>query len=155
MTNPLTYRLAKPEDSRLYFYWANDDAVRTNSFSPGKIDWECHERWFSKKLASNDCYLLIFFAGSDAVGQVRMEGDGDNVLNIDISVDRAWRGKKIGQAVMAAVREISDKLFPSMRIKGVIQQQNIASLRAFEAAGFVKEEEMVVKNIPCDVLYLH
>lgn len=155
MADQLTYRLAKPEDSRLYFYWANDDAVRANSFSPGKIEWEIHEDWFRKKLAADDSYLLVFFAGADAVGQVRMDRGADNVLEIDVSVDKAWRGKKIGHAIMMAMRGIADKYFPSMRIKGIIQKQNIASVRAFESAGFLKEEEVMVKGIPCDVFYLH
>lgn len=154
MTN-LTYRLATAEDSRLYFYWANDDAVRANSFSPGKIQWETHEEWFLEKVASGDTYLLVFFTGTQPVGQVRLERVGDNTLEIDVSVDQAWRGKKIGQAIMVAIRRISDKLFPTTRIKGIIQQQNIASIRSFEAAGFVKEEEVVVNDIACDVLYLH
>lgn len=155
MTNPLTYRLAIPEDSRLYFYWANDDAVRRNSFSPGKIEWETHEKWFREKLASDSAYMLVFFAGANAVGQLRLDRVGGNLLEVDLSVDKEWRGKKIGRKIMAALKDIRNKFFPSIPIKGVIQKQNIASIRAFEAAGFEKKEEMLMQEIPCDVLYLH
>ena len=155
MSITLTYRLAAPEHCRLYFDWANDPDVRANSYSPAKIEWESHEKWFAKKLASPDAYMLIFYAGQEPVGQLRLDRISDTDLLVDLSVDTAWRARKLGKEMMAAGRDILMKFFPSMRIKGEPHRDNIASIKMLEAAGFVKEQDVMVGGLPAYLYYLY
>ncbi|MET0394925.1 MAG: GNAT family N-acetyltransferase [Chitinophagaceae bacterium] len=155
MSIQLTYRLAAPEDCRLYFDWANDADVRANSYSPGKIEWENHQRWFHKRIASPDSYMLVFYAGTEPVGQLRLDRISDTDLLLDLSVDKAWRSRKVGKQMMAAGRDILVKFFPWMRIKGEPHRDNIASIKMLEAAGFVKVEDVMVNGVPAFLYYLY
>lgn len=155
MTNKLTYRFATPDDCRLYFDWANDADVRANSYTPGKIEWENHVQWFTKRVASPDAYMLIFYAGAEPVGQLRLDRISDTDLLVDLSVDKAWRARKIGKEMMAMGRDILVKFLPSMRIKGEPHRDNIASIKMLEAAGFVKEDDVIVDGVPAYLYYLY
>jgi len=155
MSIKITYRFAIPEDCRLYFDWANDADVRANSYTPGKIEWENHEKWFMNKIASDEAYMFVFYSGAEPVGQLRLDRISDTDLLVDLSVDRAWRARKIGKKMMATGREILHKFFPSMRIKGEPHRNNIASIKMLEAAGFVKEKEVMVDGVPAFLYYLY
>jgi len=54
-------RKATYEDCYLLFDWANDDAVRANSFNSEKIDIETHKKWLEDKLQDKISHTLITF----------------------------------------------------------------------------------------------
>jgi spore coat polysaccharide biosynthesis protein SpsF len=151
----ITYRLAREEDCFLFFEWANDEQVRKNSFSPAEIAWEDHVNWYMSKLNSGNSFLFVFFNAAKAIGQLRLDKFGDELLQIDYSVDKDWRGKKLGQQILFEAKVIADKFFPLFVLKGVVQNENAASMKAFENAGFIKKEIVVTNNIPCTIYNSH
>src|SRR5205085_124383 len=48
----LHFRFANEYDVDLYFRWANDPLVRTNSFNQAIVIYQDHVKWFQSKLKS-------------------------------------------------------------------------------------------------------
>ena len=131
----LSLRNAKPEDSRLYFAWANDPEVRRQSFDPRPIDWAGHQDWFARRL--EDALLLV--AADEAgvpLGQVRFERkDG---WRINYSVGAEFRGFGLGGTMLAmAITELRRR-HPGARLVAEVKPDNAASRRVFETLGFAR-----------------
>ena len=93
MSGHLRIRRATRADCRMYWEWANEEAVRAASFSSEPIPWETHVAWFEKRVEAPDCrlYLACDPAGRP-VGQVRYELEGDEAI-VSISIPAEHRGK--------------------------------------------------------------
>lgn len=137
----LKMRETQKEDIKLYFRWANDKAVRQNSFNPEPIKFESHLKWFKTKLSSERSKLFVFEVLGKPVGQFRID-QIDNAWLIDYSVDRHYRGLGAGKAMIThfkASRFYSELLYP---LKAFVKPSNIASQRVFEQLGFQKADEI-------------
>lgn len=132
-------RLARAEDQRTLWEWANDPEVRAASFSSAPIPWETHVTWFAEK-SSQGKSLILIAEDEQAIpfGQIRFDlrSDGDAELNISLARDK--RGKGLGVRVIeAGVRE----LFVSTRcprVHAFVKPENVASTRVFTQADFVR-----------------
>ena len=151
--NDLTYRLASEDDVRQYFEWANNPEVRKQSFSSDKIIFEEHQSWFKNKLKSNKSLLIMYFLGKDPVGQLRLDIINDNLAEIDYSVDDKWRGKGIGVLILQSAKHFAEKVFPGLVLKGVVLAGNLASVKSFKRAGFIKEEKLILNQMDCFAYY--
>ncbi len=138
----LFVRKATIEDAQQYFEWANDVAVRNNSFNKDQITWENHLKWFKNKLLSTDTYLFIFYHENVPVGQVRLDLK-DDFWYIDYSIDKEYRGKGMGTAM---IKTIINK-FPSNNIKAQVKKDNVGSLKVFEKTGFKIVSEYFVNDV--------
>ncbi len=143
----LQYRKATLDDLMLYFDWANDEAVRKNSYQSNPISLENHTRWFTKKIHATETLMLLFENElNQKIGQVRFETEEKHAV-IGISTDANQRGK--GYAVkmlqMACTEYLT--LHPSNRIYAYIKKDNLASYKAFIAAGFQLVEEVIEEGI--------
>ena len=133
----LRLRRAQESDCRRLWEWANDREVRSVSFHQEAIPWETHAAWFRDKLADANCTLYI--AETDAgepIGQLRFDRGGRDAV-ISISLDANYRGQGYGVRVL---REGCRTFFiehPTETLHAYIKSGNQASVRAFEAAGFV------------------
>jgi RimJ/RimL family protein N-acetyltransferase len=145
--------MANIGDAELYFQWANDKDVRHNSFSPDAILFENHMKWFAAKLASDNTLFLLFFNNAEPVGQLRIDIKDEHTAEIDYSVSSAWRGKGLGQQFLEITKELLSKLHPQLRLKGVVKAENVASLKAFEYAGFIQQEPIVQQGNKCHLFY--
>ncbi|GAB4029808.1 GNAT family N-acetyltransferase [Spirosoma jeollabukense] len=137
----LTYRSAKPADTRLYFDWANDPDTRRQSFTSAPISLETHTTWFNRKLADPDALLLIFENETGkAVGQVRFErtpvADMPDEVVIGVSVDASQRGQGLASQLIAQGCAVCRKRWGEVTIHAYIKPENQASVHAFERAGF-------------------
>lgn len=132
----LQLRLAQPEDCRLVWQWSNDPVVRAASFSPELIPWEQHTVWFDRKVnAPTSVFYIVMDEAMEPMGQVRFELEGDEAT-ISVSLGSRHRGKGYGSA---AIQLASAALFEEAEVHVVhayIKQENQASIRAFEKAGF-------------------
>src|SRR5262249_61995983 len=105
-------RPARLEDSRFLWQWANDPEVGASSFSPDSIPWEAHVAWFSEKLeaAQMPARSAIFIAEDDdgaPVGQVRFDARRDGGWEVDVSIAKAMRGRKLATPLIEnGVQEI-------------------------------------------------
>jgi len=117
---------------------ANEDTVRRNSFSQGKIEWASHTRWLDGKLSSSNCLFLIVDCSGKFAGQVRFDVvplQSEAVINI--SLCRSIRGLGLSPFVINRSIEELLKVCRDVRlIKAYVKDGNIASIKAFERAGF-------------------
>lgn len=66
------FRNVTENDLELIFNWANEEAVRKNSFSKEYISYERHNQWFFNKMKNKGMFYIL--QQDDAViGQIRVE----------------------------------------------------------------------------------
>jgi RimJ/RimL family protein N-acetyltransferase len=133
--NSLELCLAKFDDAKLFFEWANDKAVRSNSLNVETILWEEHLKWFKNKLQSQSkIYLLL--KDMIPVGQIRFDLI-DKFWIVDYSIDEKFRGKGLGKIIV----ELAIKKFNEGDIiKAIVKYDNVSSLKVFQKLGF---EELI------------
>ena len=128
-------RSANYEDCNLLFKWANDSQVRKNSFSPNDIDLESHIRWYEDKMKDENTSIFIVLKDNVEVGQIRVD-ISDNKGFIHYSIDKNYRGQGIGTEILQLIKlEIT-----KVNLIGYVKKENIASMKAFEKAGYEKIE---------------
>lgn len=144
----LKHRKATIGDALLYHKWANEKEVRSSSFQSGEISLEDHMKWFEKKISDPACIMLLF-EGDDQMpaGQVRLQAEEEDSYVIGISVDAAHRGKGYASAMLLAASEYFFGLHPQGKIHAYIKQDNFASVRAFENAGYSNPVSLQVNGI--------
>ena len=145
------YRVATVNDTRLYFDWANDPDTRRQSFNSAPIGWEQHKVWFARKLTDPDALLLVFETVDGVpVGQVRFEKQADSDVIIGVSVDTAFRGRGLAAELIREACTVCRKKWnnpapghnrQNVLISAYIKPENVASIRAFEKAGFANSHE--------------
>ena len=142
----LDFRLARHEDSELIWQWANDPTVREVSFSSATIPWEDHVAWFRSMLVDPNCHFwLAFNKNGKAIGQVRFNTNQQEAT-ISVGLDRLHRGRDLGALLIWSA---SQKLFhelPVVLIHAYIKPDNLASVRAFQKAGFEKTGMTTIKG---------
>ncbi len=148
-TEGFRLRRARIEDSYLLWKWANDPEVRAASFSTAPIPRETHVAWFAEKLAP-DKSLLLIAEDEKAVpfGQIRFDFRQNGEADLNISLAKEKRGCGLAVPVIrAGVRELFAST-QSERIHAFVKPQNVASVGAFEKAGFVREGLERVREHP-------
>lgn len=132
----IRFVLAKQEHCDLLFQWINDAAVRNNSFHTGPIAYEEHVDWFRRKLYSDQCLLYICYHGEEAVGQIRIDIDGD-IGFINYSVSKIRRGKGYGTMMLMDIVDVIQLEKRNIhKLIGRVKYSNISSQRAFEKATY-------------------
>lgn len=147
--SPITpsLRLATATDVLLYFEWANDPDVRKMSFDGNSIPIDAHRIWFARKLESPDVLMLVLEAPTP-VGQIRFDVANDVAL-IGFSLAGRARGRGLGSYLLRQGCQHLHARFPDVRTaRGLVKAANIASRRAFEAAGFHVATETRESGVP-------
>jgi len=142
----VTVRLASPTDARLYFAWANERAVRANSYSTEMIAWENHLHWFEQTLLSPQHRLYIYNIDGEPAAQLRLKLDKQSAT-ISYSVDVAFRGRGLGKFVLRHIAVQAALDFPQLlQLTGWVKKVNTLSVRAFEACAY-RVSEVTVESI--------
>ena len=147
----LVVRPALPEDAWLLWEWANEAAVRHNAFNPEPIQWEVHLNWLTQKLGQETARLWIIEQNGQPVAQIRYDDRGDGRAEIGYSVAQGARGQGLGSKVLQETAALACRALGVAAVYGVVFQSNIASIRAFEKAGFRKlPEPVLIQNQMCE-----
>lgn len=136
----ITVREAQSEDMLLYFNWVNDPLVRKFAFKTNHISLECHSQWFEKKLKSDDTILCLCYMNKNPIGQVRFDKMEDG-LYIDISIDKAYRGKGYGKKVLNSSIDYVSNKYGFYNFISEVKEENVASANLFLSTGFVLVEK--------------
>jgi UDP-2,4-diacetamido-2,4,6-trideoxy-beta-L-altropyranose hydrolase len=142
----LRLHLAREDDCRLLWEWANDPQVRANAFSSEPIPWEQHKVWFAGKMKDPNCQILIAEDCEDRpVGQFRVDWRSDQEGDISVSVASEFRGTGNGSVLIdsGSNRAFVEK---GARLHAYVKVENQASKRAFERAGFATLGEEIVRG---------
>ncbi len=133
----VTLRVAREDDVSLIRSWRNDaDAIQFSVSARPVSDAE-HARWFSATL--NDPRKVLWVAEEQgvAVGQVRIDLDGDTGI-FSIAVAPSARGRGVGKEMLRrALAEIT-RLRLATTMTALTHPDNVASIRAFEQVGFTR-----------------
>ncbi|MEZ0538148.1 GNAT family N-acetyltransferase [Fibrella arboris] len=146
----IRHRVATTADARLYFAWANDPITRQQSFNSAPISWEAHEAWFTRKVNDPDALLLVFETSDNVpIGQVRFERSDDELTasigglwpeTISLSIDAQFRGKGIAAVLLEEACDSLRRKKGPVPVTAYIKLDNAASVRAFERAGFIRQD---------------
>ncbi|WP_309640419.1 GNAT family N-acetyltransferase [Flavobacterium sp.] len=144
----ITLRKADEKDMMLYFEWANDAAVRENSYQSEPITLENHQEWFFNKIEQEDCFMLVFenHIGSP-IGQVRIQQKEENTALIGISNDANHRGKGYASQMIQMASNAFLIENPQVCISAFIKIDNKASAKAFEKSGYILDAVVDYESI--------
>jgi RimJ/RimL family protein N-acetyltransferase len=131
----LRLRPASLDDEQLLLDWRNDPETRTASFETAIVPPAVHRAWLEASLTSADRVMRIGEVGGRPVGVVRLDRRGDEAV-VSITVAPTARGSGLANALLLQARSLADQVGIS-RLRARIRRTNVASIRAFAAAGFV------------------
>ncbi len=137
-------RAARPDDSERVRQLNNDPGVRAVSRNAAPIMTDQHQRWFLERLidSATAIYMIVDESGS-SIGVIRLEHRGSH-SEVSLAIDRDERGRGVGRAAIRAAVALSSARWPGLPAHAWIAEDNVASRRCFEAAGFshIASEEL-------------
>lgn len=125
------------DDCDLIFNWANDYEVRANSFNTDTIKYEEHVEWFKSIIKQDISIMYILKIENEKIGLVRLDKISIDKYLISYSIAKEYRGKGFGTILLRLIKE---KYNPRLLI-GKVKKDNIASIKAFQNAGYYMKEE--------------
>jgi UDP-2,4-diacetamido-2,4,6-trideoxy-beta-L-altropyranose hydrolase len=130
-------RRATLDDAELLYDWRNDPETRRNSFSSDEIPFDVHVEWLRNKLAEPNCRLFIAELDGAPVAQVRVDRRGEDWAEVSVGVASEARGLGLGRTVIGAGSAAGAEQLGVTRVVARIKPENLASVAAFHAAGYV------------------
>ena len=128
--------------------WRNSDAVRKNFIDQNLFTEESHERWLNNVVKAGRAKQFVICIRMDAEGEFVPVGsvyfrDIDNThhkaeYGIFIGEDFA-RGKHVGSRVAGMMIRYAFREMKLHRVFLRVYADNIAAIKSYENAGFVKE----------------
>ncbi len=140
----IKYRLITYSDKSLLLEWSNDEETRKNSFNSNPISAEDHETWFDSKVNSKASYYYICEIESSPCGIVKFDyNNKKTVIGIIVAPNFRNKGlaKKMLEGAIAEYKRINDA-----EIYSYIKKENLASIKSFEKAGFIYNEDIIINN---------
>ena len=145
----LTLRPATSDDAALLWRWVNDAAVRASAFSPDPIPWEGHVAWFQRRLQDDGCRIFIAHDPEGSpVGQIRFDLHENGRAQIDVSLAVEHRGRGLASELIVVGLAAYWEEGGSSQVDAWVREENTASRRSFERAGFSLEETAHVGEAP-------
>jgi RimJ/RimL family protein N-acetyltransferase len=138
-----TLRPVCAADAKLLWEWANDPAVRAQSFNKEPIPWEAHVTWLEKRLSSPDTLHLLMLDEEIPVGQIRYDREGA-AAKISFTVDSRFRGRGFGLRLVSETIELARSRLGVGEIVAEVFASNTPSLRVFRRLGFSETGGAVV-----------
>lgn len=137
----LFLRYACKDDAMFLLKLANDKECRENSFNSHEISLKEHIVWLEKILHSETCRQYIMMEGTLAVGQGRLEMNG-NACRISYGIIPERRGCGFGKRLIHLLENAVLKDFPNCSYYyGEVLKRNVASQKIFVKLGFTAEEK--------------
>lgn len=150
----LTFRKANIDDVDLFFDWANDTVVRSNSYQQEEISYYDHVKWFETQIGNKKNNLYVFLSELNTpIGQVRININEEKKAVIGLMIDPKFRGKGLAKEMIE--KASSDFLYSnkSYVILAYIFKSNRSSYNSFINAGYKLLKEEVVMDIESYILY--
>jgi UDP-2,4-diacetamido-2,4,6-trideoxy-beta-L-altropyranose hydrolase len=142
----IVIRRAVDEDCDSVYEWRNSEETRRHIFDTAPIPLETHRRWFCDTLVNPNRVLLIGEIDKRPVGVIRYDMSGEEAL-VSIYLVPGIQGHGVGtQLIREGSRWLRQFCTQIQVINADICRENVASLRAFEQAGF-KEHHISYKEV--------
>lgn len=130
-------RNVEPGDIDDLFEWRNHPEIRKNSFNTSPISRNEHEKWFNEKTEDPLTTIYIACCGDVKIGSIRFENKDNKVIKVSVMLNPDFFGKGFGVEIIKLGTEkfVSEK-HPERPLIAEIKKDNIASIKAFQGAGF-------------------
>lgn len=133
----ITLRQARYDDAFLLHTWRNEPTTYTQCRVAAPVSWPEHIAWLQRVLADENRYLYIAELDEIApVGVVRLDKLQDKLFEINVTIPSVYRGRGYGSIIIDTAINNLLKIYKSVRVIAYIKADNVASVRAFEKAGF-------------------
>jgi len=126
---------ARIEDTIAIWKWRNEKTVRMNSFNTRPIHLKKHLSWFSHALCNRKKRIFVIYNNKSKIGFVRI--DMDTKPEINIAVGKRYRRLGFGSRAIRLACELVNR----KNIIAKLKRENMASIKAFERAGFKISEK--------------
>jgi UDP-2,4-diacetamido-2,4,6-trideoxy-beta-L-altropyranose hydrolase len=141
----ITMRRADNNDCDSIHEWRNAAETRRYIFDDKQIPIEAHRSWFRATLENPDRILLIGEINHKPVGVLRYDLSGSEAL-ISVYLVPGGQGKGVGSQLIRCGSQWLKEHRPDIKtIQAEIFKKNVASLLAFESAGY-KEHHAIYKE---------
>lgn len=138
-------RLMTENDVEVVLQWQNSDGLRRFFHNTGKISWVDHLKWSENRLMNFP--LETYIACDDEMtplGLVHLSPVSKEAKNtgfwISLLVAPDVQGRGVGTAILKWIVQVYSRI----TLFAEISDDNIASIKAFKAAGFVNQGECYV-----------
>ncbi|MFZ1705111.1 MAG: GNAT family N-acetyltransferase [Saprospiraceae bacterium] len=135
-------RKAGKDDMMLIFEWANDVHTRKNSFQPRQITLQEHTEWFTKRNHQTENKDFIALVDGLEAAYIRFDVVQKHEV-ISINLNPSCRGKNLATKLLINVLKAHIR---NKEIWAYIKPSNTASIKVFERAGFVFDEETLFRD---------
>ena len=123
-------------DIDLLYTWANDPAVRKNSFKSEPIPYEDHKRWFEHIMMDDKVLQYILMDDEMPVGQIRLNVENE-YAEIGYSIAAEHRGKGYGHKILQLIMQKIKSDYPQIKkLIAKVKPDNMASRKLFESEGY-------------------
>lgn len=134
-------RKATKEDGETTYRWASNPEINKYLSPTKEIDPESHKQWFYGKIEEGDCEYYILVEEETPVGSIRFEIQED-VAGVNYLIDPSYQGKGFGKLILAlGVEEIKNNRPDVKFVGGLVQNENLPSMKVFSGLGFSIEYE--------------
>jgi RimJ/RimL family protein N-acetyltransferase len=133
---------AENKDIDITFEWALNPIVRRYALSKDAIEFEKHKTWFQGKLQSDRCFYFIAWSNQQPVGSYRMDLDDNGTALISYLLDPAFHGLGFGYKLLSLGLEAAKSNPRIQNLEGMVDGENIASIKVFERLNFKLVEEL-------------
>lgn len=145
--NSIAIRPIDSQDMDFTFLLSNDSMTRKNSYQTEEIAYSSHKSWFQSKIEDSAAFYFIGEFNRKSVAFLRIDRkEKENVIGIALHED--CRGKKLSSSFLKEITKAFNYKYPGEKVIAYIKSNNIASIKAFEKAGFTFCEEIKIKSIP-------
>jgi RimJ/RimL family protein N-acetyltransferase len=123
-------------DRDLLYEWANEPAVRKNSFSSETISYETHVEWFHKMLKDENIVQYILMENDYPIGQIRVQIYGEEA-EVGYSISAENRGRGYGGTILKLLSDKISMEFPCIRyLIAKVKPENEVSSALFLKEGY-------------------
>ena len=138
LSQPIEFRPAEKKDCDMIFNWRNADESRYFSSSTEPIPYETHVSWFDNALLDRDRAILIGEIDGEPAGVIRYDRKDERAI-VSVYLVPGCKGKGLGVELISGGNQWIENYWQIKTIDALINAENVASIGAFEAAGFRKK----------------
>lgn len=137
-SDELKFRDVEDGDCKDLYDWRNHPIVRKNSFNMSAFSFDEHQNWFKGKRQSAGTTIYIGCCQDHKVGAIRFEDEKDGI-KVNVMLNPEYIGKGLGvRLIESGVKKFKEQNKTDKAIIAEIKEDNVASIKAFERAGFKK-----------------